>query len=69
MCASSLSSASSGSPHERIVLTSFFHWLAATVLALGYPGIVVLMAIESSVLPLPSEPSCRLPAIWRPRAT
>lgn len=37
------------------MLTSFFHWLAATVLALGYPGIVVLMAIESSVLPLPSE--------------
>jgi len=37
------------------MLTSFFHWLAATVLTLGYPGIFVLMAIESSVLPLPSE--------------
>ncbi len=37
------------------MLTSFFQWLAATVLALGYPGIVALMAIESSVLPLPSE--------------
>lgn len=37
------------------MLSSFFHWLADTVLALGYPGIVVLMAIESSVLPLPSE--------------
>lgn len=37
------------------MLTSFFHWLADRVLALGYPGIVVLMAIESSVLPLPSE--------------
>jgi membrane protein DedA with SNARE-associated domain len=37
------------------MLTSFFHWLADTILALGYPGIVVLMAIESSVLPLPSE--------------
>ena len=37
------------------MLTSFFHWLAETVLAMGYPGIVVLMAIESSVLPLPSE--------------
>src|SRR5919108_4380601 len=37
------------------MLTSFFHWLADTVLALGYPGIVLLMAIESSVLPLPSE--------------
>jgi membrane protein DedA with SNARE-associated domain len=37
------------------MLTSFFHWLADTILTLGYPGIVVLMAIESSVLPLPSE--------------
>jgi membrane protein DedA with SNARE-associated domain len=37
------------------MLGAFFHWLADTVLALGYPGIVILMAIESSVLPLPSE--------------
>src|SRR5436190_20386547 len=37
------------------MLTGFFHWLADTILALGYPGILVLMAIESSVLPLPSE--------------
>jgi membrane protein DedA with SNARE-associated domain len=37
------------------MLSSFFHWLADTILALGYPGIVVLMAIESSILPLPSE--------------
>ena len=37
------------------MLEEFFHWLADTILALGYPGIVVLMAIESSVLPLPSE--------------
>jgi membrane protein DedA with SNARE-associated domain len=37
------------------MLESFFHWLADTILALGYPGIIVLMAIESSVLPLPSE--------------
>jgi membrane protein DedA with SNARE-associated domain len=37
------------------MLANFFHWLADTILALGYPGIVVLMAIESSVLPLPSE--------------
>jgi membrane protein DedA with SNARE-associated domain len=36
-------------------MNQFFHWLAETVLALGYPGIVILMAIESSVLPLPSE--------------
>ncbi|HEX5385387.1 MAG TPA: DedA family protein [Gemmatimonadales bacterium] len=37
------------------MLASFFHWLAETVFALGYPGIIILMAIESSVLPLPSE--------------
>jgi membrane protein DedA with SNARE-associated domain len=37
------------------MLSSFFHWLADTVLRLGYPGIILLMAIESSVLPLPSE--------------
>jgi membrane protein DedA with SNARE-associated domain len=37
------------------MLSSFFHWLADTIFRLGYPGIIVLMAIESSVLPLPSE--------------
>ncbi len=30
-------------------------WLVETVFRLGYPGLVVLMAIESSVFPLPSE--------------
>lgn len=33
----------------------FFRWLIETISALGYPGIVLLMAIESSILPLPSE--------------
>src|ERR687887_2804058 len=53
--ASSPCSANSVSHNERGMLNQFFHWLADTVLALGYPGIVLLMAIESSVLPLPSE--------------
>ena len=33
----------------------FIHWLIDTISTLGYPGIILLMAIESSVLPLPSE--------------
>jgi len=35
---------------ERLV-----NWLLDALLDLGYPGIVVLMAMESSVLPVPSE--------------
>jgi len=30
-------------------------WLLATIGALGYPGIFLLMAMESSVIPVPSE--------------
>jgi membrane protein DedA with SNARE-associated domain len=37
------------------MLHSAIQWLVETVSTLGYPGIVVLMAIESSFLPLPSE--------------
>jgi membrane protein DedA with SNARE-associated domain len=37
------------------MLGNLIHWLIETVSQLGYPGIVLLMAIESSVLPLPSE--------------
>jgi membrane protein DedA with SNARE-associated domain len=37
------------------MLEHFIHWLLDRFRDLGYPGIVVLMAIESSILPLPSE--------------
>ena len=37
------------------MLAQFVNWLVETVFQLGSPGIVVLMAIESSVFPLPSE--------------
>lgn len=35
--------------HEAI------NWLVATIGAMGYPGIFLLMAMESSVIPIPSE--------------
>src|SRR5437773_2168291 len=37
------------------MLESFIAWLLDLFRGAGYPGIVVLMAIESSILPLPSE--------------
>lgn len=37
------------------MLESFVHWLLERFRDLGYPGIVILMATESSVLPVPSE--------------
>ncbi len=33
----------------------FLLWVVATIGQLGYPGIVALMAIESSVIPIPAE--------------
>jgi membrane protein DedA with SNARE-associated domain len=37
------------------MLAHFVQWLLDTLARLGYPGIVALMAMESSVIPLPSE--------------
>ena len=37
------------------MLERFIEWLLNTLLELGYPGIVALMAMESSILPVPSE--------------
>lgn len=37
------------------MLESIVHWLAETILRLGYPGITLLMALESSFFPFPSE--------------
>lgn len=36
-------------------MEAVFEWLAQTIGALGYPGIFLLMAMESSVIPVPSE--------------
>jgi membrane protein DedA with SNARE-associated domain len=37
------------------MLERFIDWLLQTLLELGYPGIIALMAMESSILPVPSE--------------
>src|SRR5882672_4184359 len=37
------------------MIQNIITWLIETIFRLGYPGIVILMAIESSVFPLPSE--------------
>ena len=37
------------------MLQTLINWLLATILKLGYPGIFLLMAMESSVIPIPSE--------------
>lgn len=37
------------------MLESFVQWLLERFRDMGYPGIVILMAMESSVLPVPSE--------------
>ena len=37
------------------MLESFIQWLLGVFRGMGYPGILALMAVESSILPLPSE--------------
>jgi membrane protein DedA with SNARE-associated domain len=37
------------------MLERFIEWLLTGLLHLGYPGIIALMAMESSVLPVPAE--------------
>lgn len=37
------------------MLQNLIHWLLETIGAMGYPGIFLLMAMESSIIPVPSE--------------
>lgn len=37
------------------MLQTMIHWLVDTIGTLGYPGIFLLMAVESSIIPFPSE--------------
>jgi membrane protein DedA with SNARE-associated domain len=37
------------------VLESFAHWVQAIVRDLGYPGVFVLITLESTLVPIPSE--------------
>jgi membrane protein DedA with SNARE-associated domain len=37
------------------MMQSIIQWLLDTIGAMGYPGILLLMAMESSIIPVPSE--------------
>ncbi|MDD5287371.1 MAG: DedA family protein, partial [Desulfuromonadaceae bacterium] len=36
-------------------MQTIIQWLLDTIGAMGYPGILLLMAMESSIIPVPSE--------------
>jgi len=38
-----------------VMLQTFAQWLVDTIGTLGYPGIIILMTVESSFIPFPSE--------------
>jgi membrane protein DedA with SNARE-associated domain len=40
---------------EQNVMHTMVQWLLGTIGAMGYPGIFLLMAMESSIIPVPSE--------------
>lgn len=56
------------SQHERvsvkIYLHAFFVWIMSVLKTGGYPGIVLLMAMESSIFPIPSELVIPPAAYW-----
>lgn len=37
------------------MIHTFIQWLLDTIGTMGYPGILILMAMESSIIPVPSE--------------
>jgi len=37
------------------ILEALFTWISGVISAIGYPGVALLMAIESCCIPLPSE--------------
>ena len=45
----------SGCQKGKIKMHELINWLLTTMNAMGYPGIFLLMAMESSVIPVPSE--------------
>jgi len=40
---------------DSIMIHTLIKWLLDTIGAMGYPGILLLMAMESSIIPVPSE--------------